>query len=38
MLGRKDMAFPWLNAFAFWLIPRGRFLLLGWFAGQAEAG
>lgn len=39
MLGAKDMAFPWLNAFAFWLIPpAGLFLLLGWFAGQAEAG
>ncbi len=39
MLGAKDMAFPWLNAFAFWLIPpAGIFLLLGWFAGQAEAG
>ncbi len=39
MLGAKDMAFPWLNAFAFWLIPpAGIFMLLGWFAGQAEAG
>src|SRR5690606_32728281 len=39
MLGAKDMAFPWLNAFAFWLIPpAGIFLLLGWFASQAEAG
>ncbi len=39
MLGAKDMAFPWLNAFAFWLIPpAGIFLLLGYFAGQAEAG
>jgi cytochrome c oxidase subunit I len=39
MLGAKDMAFPWLNAFAFWLIPpAGIILLLGWVAGQAEAG
>src|SRR5689334_549397 len=39
MLGAKDMAFPWLNAFAFWLIPpAGIFILLGYFAGQAEAG
>jgi cytochrome c oxidase subunit I len=39
MLGAKDMAFPWLNAFAFWLIPpAGVLMVLGWFAGQAEAG
>ena len=39
MLGAKDMAFPWLNAFAFWLIPpAGILMLLGWFVGQAEAG
>ena len=39
MLGAKDMAFPWLNAFAFWLIPPGGLLLiLGWFVGPAEAG
>lgn len=39
MLGAKDMAFPWLNAFAFWLIPpAGILLLLGWVVGQAEAG
>jgi cytochrome c oxidase subunit I len=38
-LGVKDMAFPWLNAFAFWMIPpAGILLLLGYFAGQAEAG
>ena len=38
-LGAKDMAFPWLNAFAFWLIPPAGFLLLGgYFLGQAEAG
>ena len=39
MLGAKDMAFPWLNAFAFWLIPpAGLLMLAGWFMGQAEAG
>lgn len=39
MLGAKDMAFPWLNAFAFWLIPpAGLLLILGWFAGPPEAG
>jgi cytochrome c oxidase subunit 1 len=39
MLGAKDMAFPWLNAFAFWLIPpAGVLFLMGWFVGQAEAG
>lgn len=39
MLGAKDMAFPWLNAFAFWLIPpAGVLMILGYFAGQAEAG
>ncbi len=38
-LGAKDMAFPWLNAFAFWLIPPAGFLLLaGYLVGQAEAG
>ncbi|MGB7337990.1 MAG: cytochrome c oxidase subunit I [Phototrophicaceae bacterium] len=38
-LGAKDMAFPWLNAFAFWLIPpAGVMLLLGYAIGQAEAG
>lgn len=38
-LGAKDMAFPWLNAFAFWLIPpAGLLMILGWFVGQAEAG
>ncbi|MFN8376923.1 MAG: cytochrome c oxidase subunit I [Anaerolineae bacterium] len=38
-LGAKDMAFPWLNAFAFWLIPpAGILMLLGWFVGPAEAG
>ncbi len=39
MLGAKDMAFPWLNAFAFWLIPpAGILMLLGWLIGPAEAG
>jgi len=39
MLGAKDMAFPWLNAFAFWLLPPAVLLmLLGYFAGQSEAG
>ncbi len=39
MLGAKDMAFPWLNALAFWMIPpAGILMLLGYFAGQAEAG
>jgi len=39
MLGAKDMAFPWLNAFAFWLIPpAGILMIMGYFAGQAEAG
>lgn len=38
-LGAKDMAFPWLNAFAFWMIPpAGIMLLMGYFVGQAEAG
>jgi cytochrome c oxidase subunit 1 len=38
-LGAKDMAFPWLNALAFWLIPpAGLFLLGGYLVGQTEAG
>jgi len=38
-LGAKDMAFPWLNALAFWMIPpAGIMLLMGYFVGQAEAG
>lgn len=38
-LGARDMAFPWLNAFAFWLIPpAGIMLLSGYLIGQAEAG
>ncbi len=39
MLGAKDMAFPWLNALAFWMIPpAGILLLLGWLIGAPEAG
>lgn len=39
MLGAKDMAFPWLNAFAFWIIPpAGILMLLGWLIGPPEAG
>ncbi len=39
MLGAKDMAFPWLNAFAFWLIiPAGMLMLGGWLVGPAYAG
>ncbi|MEO1166698.1 MAG: cbb3-type cytochrome c oxidase subunit I, partial [Chloroflexota bacterium] len=35
-LGAKDMAFPWLNAFAFWLIPpAGLLLMTGYLFGQA---
>ncbi len=38
-LGAKDMAFPWLNAFAFWLIPPAAVLMLaGYLVGPAEAG
>jgi cytochrome c oxidase subunit I len=38
-LGAKDMAFPWLNAFAFWLIPpAGVLMLLGFLVGPAQAG
>lgn len=39
MLGAKDMAFPWLNAFAFWLIPPAGLLLLGsMLVGAPESG
>ncbi len=39
MIGAKDMAFPWLNAFAFWLIPpAGLLLLAGWIVGPPGAG
>jgi len=38
-LGAKDMAFPWLNAFAFWLLPPAAIMMfMGYFIGQAEAG
>ncbi len=39
MLGAKDMAFPWLNAFAFWLIPpAGILMLASMLVGPPEAG
>nr|WP_232826232.1 cbb3-type cytochrome c oxidase subunit I [Cyanothece sp. BG0011] len=41
MIGAKDMAFPKLNAIAFWLIPVGGTLLLSSFllpSGTAQAG
>lgn len=38
-LGAKDMAFPWLNAFAFWLIPpAGLLLLASMLVGAPESG
>jgi len=39
MIGANDMAFPWLNAFSFWLIPpAGLLLLAGWIVGPPAAG
>jgi cytochrome c oxidase subunit 1 len=38
-IGAEDMAFPWLNAFAYWLIPpAGMFIILGYLIGPVEAG
>ena len=39
MIGAKDMAFPRLNAVAFWMIPPGGILLLSsFFVGAAGSG
>ena len=39
MIGAKDMAFPRLNALAFWLVPPGGILLLSsFFVGAPQAG
>jgi cytochrome c oxidase subunit I len=39
LIGAKDMAFPRLNAIAFWIIPpTGVLLLLSWIWGPASAG
>ncbi|MEC4983350.1 MAG: cytochrome c oxidase subunit I [Oscillatoria sp. PMC 1068.18] len=39
MIGAKDMAFPRLNAVAFWMIPIGGiFLLSSFFVGAPQAG
>jgi cytochrome c oxidase subunit I len=39
MIGAKDMAFPKLNAIAFWMIPpAGVLLLCSFFVGPASAG
>ncbi|HVO44536.1 MAG TPA: cbb3-type cytochrome c oxidase subunit I, partial [Aggregatilineales bacterium] len=39
MIGAKDMAFPWLNALAFWLVPpAGLLLLAGYIVGPPQAG
>jgi cytochrome c oxidase subunit I len=38
-LGAKDMAFPWLNAFAFWLlVPAGVLMMMGYFFNPAQSG
>ncbi|HLA43261.1 MAG TPA: cbb3-type cytochrome c oxidase subunit I, partial [Aggregatilineales bacterium] len=38
-IGAADMAFPWLNALAYWLIPPGGlFIILGYLVHPAEAG
>ena len=38
MLGAKDMAFPWLNAFAFWMLPpAGILMLASMLVGAPEA-
>jgi len=39
MIGAKDMAFPRLNAVAFWMVPAGGLLLMSsFFVGAAESG
>jgi cytochrome c oxidase subunit 1 len=40
MIGAKDMAFPRINAFAFWLIPLGGMVMYSgfFFGGSAAAG
>ncbi|QDZ39058.1 cytochrome c oxidase subunit I [Euhalothece natronophila Z-M001] len=39
MIGAKDMAFPKLNAVAFWMIPPGGLLLMAsFFVGAPQAG
>lgn len=40
MIGAKDMAFPRINAFAFWLIPLGGMVMYSgfFFGGSASAG
>ncbi len=39
MLGAQDMAFPWLNALSFWLIPpAGLLLLTSMFTGGFSTG